>query len=365
MTYPDRVGRFVLDGAIDPTAGDPAGELAADGVPDYAGDEVDDVIERFHELCDATSLCAAGPDSEALVDDLERHDPRPADRRLPRRSVADEPHRPRGRDDRHHLRPVVVGPRRRRPARRRRRATPRRSPRWRATSSRATRSRTCRARTNRSPTSAPRTSPSTAPTSATSTGVWGCDGMPAADPLPVITAVDVAEPIARHRHGSTIRPRPAATPTRWPARSATPSAITWEGVGHTAFPVTECLDGAVVDYLVDGVVPRRRDGVPVRRRDDDRRRDRRPPLRLPVVVGAAVAGGRAGRRGRRRDAAVPGPGADRRRPPRADPPAPRRAVDGRRRRPGGRRRRPADAVLSFDARPDRADLEGQNGAQRA
>ena len=60
----------MLDGAIDPTAGDPDGPLAADGVPDYAGDELDDVIDRFHELCDASPPCAAGPDSEALVDEL-------------------------------------------------------------------------------------------------------------------------------------------------------------------------------------------------------------------------------------------------------------------------------------------------------
>ncbi|MET0459346.1 MAG: alpha/beta fold hydrolase, partial [Ilumatobacteraceae bacterium] len=71
MSYPDGVGRFVLDGAIDPTAGDPLGPLSADGVPDYAADELDDVIDRFHELCDASTLCAAGPDSRALVDDLE------------------------------------------------------------------------------------------------------------------------------------------------------------------------------------------------------------------------------------------------------------------------------------------------------
>ena len=76
----------MLDGAIDPTAGDPLGPLSADDVPDYAADELDDVIDRFHELCDATALCAAGPDSAALVDDLEAHDPRPADGRLPGRA---------------------------------------------------------------------------------------------------------------------------------------------------------------------------------------------------------------------------------------------------------------------------------------
>ena len=71
MAYPDHVGRFVLDGSIDPTAGDPAGQLLADGVPDYAADEIDAAIARFHELCDASSLCAAGPESARLVDNLE------------------------------------------------------------------------------------------------------------------------------------------------------------------------------------------------------------------------------------------------------------------------------------------------------
>ena len=75
MAHPDGVGRFVLDGAFDPTAGDPDGPLAADGVPDYAADETDDVIARFHELCDASTECAAGPDSRALVEDLGGIDP--------------------------------------------------------------------------------------------------------------------------------------------------------------------------------------------------------------------------------------------------------------------------------------------------
>ena len=119
MAYPDHVGRFVLDGSIDPTAGDPAGQLLADGVPDYAADEVDAAIARFHELCDASSRCAAGPESARLVDDLEGTIRDLYDRRLPRWPVTAEPHRSRGRDGRHHLRPVLMGAgRRRTPGRR-------------------------------------------------------------------------------------------------------------------------------------------------------------------------------------------------------------------------------------------------------
>ena len=69
MAHPDRVGRFVLDGAIAPDAGDPDGPYAGH-MPDYAADELDAVVARFHELCAATTECAAGPDSAALVADL-------------------------------------------------------------------------------------------------------------------------------------------------------------------------------------------------------------------------------------------------------------------------------------------------------
>ena len=155
-------------------------------------------------------------------------------------------------------------------------------------------------------TSAPPTSPSTAPTSATSPSVWGCDGMPDADPLPVITAVDVAEPIVVSGP-ATIRSTPGHHAAEMAAALGDAVAVTWEGVGHTAFPVTACLDGAVVDYLVDGAVPDDGLELPVRRRDIDRHRGRRPPLRLSVMVGAAVAGGRVRRRGRRADGPVPRP----------------------------------------------------------
>ena len=74
----------MLDGAIDPTAGDPHGQLSADGVPDYAADELDEVIDRFHELCDASARALPVPPARRLVDDLRGDDPRPADGRLPR-----------------------------------------------------------------------------------------------------------------------------------------------------------------------------------------------------------------------------------------------------------------------------------------
>ena len=71
MAHPDRVGRFVLDGAIDPTAGDPDGPLATDGVPDYAADELDAVVARFHELCDASDrVRGRARAARGLIDEL-------------------------------------------------------------------------------------------------------------------------------------------------------------------------------------------------------------------------------------------------------------------------------------------------------
>lgn len=252
MAHPDRVGRFVLDGSIDPTAGDPAGELAADGVPDYAGDEIDAAIGRFHELCDASALCAAGPDSKALVDDLEGS--------IRDLTTADFPGGP-SRLNRLDLEDVMIGitydP-------------------WswglvgdalrdaadgNASTLAALASYLLQGYPVQDlPGDDPLVDFGAAHLAIYCAdfshieGVWGCDGMPDADPLPVITAVDVAEPIVVV--GTAHDP---STPGRHAIEMAgalgDAVAITWDGVGHTAFPVTPCLDDAVVAYLVDGVVP--------------------------------------------------------------------------------------------------------------
>jgi pimeloyl-ACP methyl ester carboxylesterase len=63
MQYPDHVGRFVLDGAIDPqaaaTARSPQGGRYAEA--GFSATE-----DRFYELCDLTPQCGAGPDSREL-----------------------------------------------------------------------------------------------------------------------------------------------------------------------------------------------------------------------------------------------------------------------------------------------------------
>jgi len=68
--YPDGVGGFVLDGAVDPDAGGPDGEFF-DGFPFYAADGTAAAAERFHELCDTTERCLPGsPSSRSVLDVL-------------------------------------------------------------------------------------------------------------------------------------------------------------------------------------------------------------------------------------------------------------------------------------------------------
>ena len=105
----------------------PAGPLSADGVPDYAADELDDVIDRFHELCDASTSCAAGPDSRRSSRTWE------ARSAICRRPTSPASPSQMNRIDLEDLMVGITydlgpGPRRRRPAPTARRAMPRRSP---------------------------------------------------------------------------------------------------------------------------------------------------------------------------------------------------------------------------------------------
>ena len=69
--FPDGVGGFVLDGAIDPNAGGPDGSFA-DGFPFYADDGTERALLRFHELCDSTARCLPGDASSRGVVDVLR-----------------------------------------------------------------------------------------------------------------------------------------------------------------------------------------------------------------------------------------------------------------------------------------------------
>lgn len=63
--FPDRVRAMVLDGAVDPDAG--LSNTSSGGSDFYADQDFDGTIAAFESLCDATSSCPAGPDTEDLI----------------------------------------------------------------------------------------------------------------------------------------------------------------------------------------------------------------------------------------------------------------------------------------------------------
>ena len=67
--FPDRVGRFVLDGATDPLVGGADGPFE-DGFPTFADDGRDAALGRFVELCDATERCLGDAATADVLDDL-------------------------------------------------------------------------------------------------------------------------------------------------------------------------------------------------------------------------------------------------------------------------------------------------------
>ncbi|MCU1392815.1 MAG: hypothetical protein JWM34_1243 [Ilumatobacteraceae bacterium] len=69
--FPDRVRAMVLDGSVDPDAG--ISNTPEGGSDFYADQDFDGTIAVFEKLCDASTACAAGPDSHALLNRV-RHD---------------------------------------------------------------------------------------------------------------------------------------------------------------------------------------------------------------------------------------------------------------------------------------------------
>jgi pimeloyl-ACP methyl ester carboxylesterase len=67
--FPDNVGRFVLDGVTDPLIGSSNGYFEQ-GFPYYAENGVPLATERFEELCNATDRCALGDDTADALDDI-------------------------------------------------------------------------------------------------------------------------------------------------------------------------------------------------------------------------------------------------------------------------------------------------------
>ena len=71
--FPDSVRALVLDGSVDPTAGEyniDGTVVGSYGSPFYGVQDFGGTVDVFLGLCDATRTCAAGPRSAALLDDL-------------------------------------------------------------------------------------------------------------------------------------------------------------------------------------------------------------------------------------------------------------------------------------------------------
>ena len=85
--------------------------------------------------------------------------------------------------------------------------------------------------------------------------VDSCRGFPeSAEPLPTITAVDLANPIVVI--GTDGDPAtPGFLAPRMAEALGDAVSVRWEGAGHTAFLHSECVDRIVIDYLVNLQVP--------------------------------------------------------------------------------------------------------------
>ena len=347
MAHPDRVGRFVLDGAIAPDAGDPDGPLAGH-MPDYAADELDAVIARFHELCAATTECAAGPDSAALVADLAT-----TIDTLPTDHFAGEPEQLISFDLDQLLEGATYDPcsfgllgDALRDAADGDAST------LAALVSYLIAPYAGGAATDDEADRPPPTSPSTAPTSAMSPRSGAARGCRAPTDLPVIGAVDVATPILVI--GTRYDP---ATPGRHAAELAAAlgdaRVLTWEGIGHTAFPRRRLPRRHRRRLPRLGRPAAERRDVSVRRRRSHRRRDRRRTCSATTQSWIASAfaidargRGRAAGPGRVRE-----PVAGRSAAPRRDPPLPRRRVGCRRGRPVRTPRPPAEGQRTVIGTP--------------
>ncbi len=88
--------------------------------------------------------------------------------------------------------------------------------------------------------------------------VQSCDGWPeSAEPLPTITAVDVAHPIVVI--GTDDDPAtPGFLAPMMAEALGDAVSVRWEGAGHTAFLHSDCVDEIVIEYLVALMVPRTR-----------------------------------------------------------------------------------------------------------
>ncbi|HEY4333456.1 MAG TPA: alpha/beta hydrolase, partial [Ilumatobacteraceae bacterium] len=69
--FPQNVRAMVLDGSVDPTAGRVNTTMDFTGDDFYVEQDFDTTIGIFADLCNATTLCAAGPHASDLIDSVE------------------------------------------------------------------------------------------------------------------------------------------------------------------------------------------------------------------------------------------------------------------------------------------------------
>ncbi len=257
--FPEHVRALVLDGSVDPTAGeynsadaevDPFGFSPFYGVQDFNATE-----EVFHDLCDSVRACAAGPDSRHVLFDLyDNVDELPVDG-FP--DWADEV-------SPYDLDRIVV-------------STMYNTDLWEPLAvgladAEAGDASTLAALASFLEAGYPREEDSYDNLGAANIAVYcadfagrsgaydvgRCFGFPeTTEPLPVISEVDTPNPVVVI--GTDGDPAtPGFLAPEMAAALGDAVSIRWEGAGHTAFLHSECIDELVVGYLVDLIVPKDR-----------------------------------------------------------------------------------------------------------
>jgi len=245
--FPDRVRALVLDGAIDPDAGE--SNLATGGYDFYAQQDFEGTLEIFHTLCDATAECAVGPNSQDLLNrvyETVRDTPAPyfaGGEGLRRSDVEDVVYGAMYGAFNWPILAIALADANDGDA-----STIAAMASWlqfgypadmesEANFAIANIAIRCADFANRGSDSSE------------------CEQFPeSAEPLPVIRAVDAANPIVVI--GTEGDP---ATPGRYADQLADALGdavdIDWEGAGHTAFLTSACITDIVTEYIVDVVVP--------------------------------------------------------------------------------------------------------------
>ncbi|MGB8860262.1 MAG: alpha/beta fold hydrolase [Ilumatobacteraceae bacterium] len=256
--FPDSVRALVLDGSVDPAAGEynvDGTSAGSYGSPFYGVQDFGGTVDVFFELCDATRLCKAGPRTSALLDSLyEEVDSAGTDYFDEWDATVTA-----GQVDgiitsamynTDLWAPLAVG----------------------LADAAAGDASTLAALGSFLEAGYPREDNATDNLTEANLAIYcadfagrrgefavdWCNGWPeTAEPIPPITAVDVANPIVVI--GTDGDPAtPGFLAPEMAAALGDAVSVRWQGAGHTAFLHSECVDRIVVDYLVDLVVPKNR-----------------------------------------------------------------------------------------------------------